>query len=484
MSWMRFLRRSYWDRERSREIEDYLEIEAADNIARGTPPHEAAAAARRKFGNPTLVREEIYRMNTVSWLESILQDVRYGMRTLAVNPGFALVAILSLALGIGANTAIFQLLNAVRLKSLPVRNPHELAEIRIIGGNHGMGMNDSAYAQLTRPMWEQIRRDHPAFSGVFAWNPERMAVGEGKDFQVARGISVSGEFFRVLGVEPFRGRLLEPGDERVCPGNTAVVSYPFWQGKLGGREINGNTKLVVNGSLRQIVGVTPPSFGGLIVGERLDIALPACAPKQFSNNFFEVNVMGRLKAGWTLASASAQLTGMSPAIMAATEITGYDSSTVQKYRQFKLAAYTAATGVSSLRTTYDASLWLLLAITGLVLLIACANLANLMLARASTREREIAVRLALGAARGCVLRQLMVESSLQCGHGRGHGRWTRRVSQPCVGARPFDGRRRHRIEYGTRHARTSIRRRGDDADLPGVRHGSVLSLRAPIRLRR
>ena len=169
MSWTRFFRRARWDKERSKEIDAYLEIETADNIARGMSPADAAGAARRKFGNPTIIREEIYRMNTVSWIESIMQDLRHGLRTMIANPGFSLIAILSLSLGIGANTAIFQLLNAVRLLSLPVKNPHELAEIKIVGGNGGMGINNGSYAQLTRPMWEQIRRDHPAFSSVFAW---------------------------------------------------------------------------------------------------------------------------------------------------------------------------------------------------------------------------------------------------------------------------------------------------------------------------
>lgn len=420
MIWQRFLRRSYWHTERSHEIDSYLETETADNIARGMAPADAASAARRKFGNPTLIQEEIYRMNTVSWLESVAQDLRYGARLLLTSPGFAVVATVSLALGIGANTAIFQLVDAVRLRNLPVKSPHELAEIKILGGNQGMGMN-GPYGELTRPIWEEIRRNHPAFSGVFAWGKQDVSVGEGSELQIANGIVVSGDYFRVLGVKAWRGRPTLPDDERSCPESTAVVSHAYWQSKMGSRQIDANTKLLINGELKQIVGVTPPSFSGLIVGERFDIALPFCQSKEVSRNLFDLTVMGRLRPGLTLSQASAQLAGMSPGIMAATEITGYDVSTSAQYRKFRLGAYPASAGVSYLRKTYDSSLSLLLGITGLVLLIACANLGNLMLARASTREREIAVRLALGAGRTRLLRQLLIESSLLAAIGASLG---------------------------------------------------------------
>ena len=247
MSWRRFLKRKYWDAERRLEIASYLETETADNIARGLSPAEAASSARRTFGNATLVREEIYRMNTISWLETVAQDLRHAARLLAKSPGFAVVAIVSLALGIGANTAIFQLIDAVRLRSLPVRDPHELAEIKIVGGNGGVGMNDP-HGDLTRPIWEEIRRSHPSFSGVFAWSEHQEIVGEGRKAGPVRSLFVTGDTFRTLGVQPWRGRSIGSDDEHACPGSTVMVSHAYWQTKLGSREIDANTKLIVDGS--------------------------------------------------------------------------------------------------------------------------------------------------------------------------------------------------------------------------------------------
>ena len=351
-------------------------------------------------------------------IEVVWADVRYAARSLRRSPGFAVVAALSLALGVGANTAIFQILDAVRLRSLPVRNPQELAEVRIVGGNGGMGLNSGPYGRLTRPIWEELRDHQQALSGAFAWSTSGVRVGSLADLRRAKGLRVSGEFFSALGVEAWRGRLLLPEDEAVaCPASHAVVSYAYWQREMGGRELGRGTTLIVDGDPMDVIGVTPPGFFGLAVGDSFDVARPLCRPKEMRRDVFDLTVMGRLKPGWTIERATAHFDSLSAGILAATEITGYGTETIQKYRRFRLAAYEASAGVSVLRQEYDSSLWLLLGITGLVLLIACANLANLMLARASARAREIAVRVALGASRGRLLGQFLVESGLLAAAG-------------------------------------------------------------------
>ena len=187
-------------------------------------------------------------------------------------------ALLSLGLGIGANTAIFQLLDALRLRALPVSSPHELAEVRIEGGHRGMGVSSGKYPELTRPVWQELQTRQQAFSGMFAWAADQVNIGEGSNLRDSRAILVSGDFFRVLGIRPWRGHLVEPDDEGVCPASKAVVSYAYWQTEMGASEIGSSTTLVVDGERKEIIGVTPPGFSGLSVGDSFDIAFPLSVP--------------------------------------------------------------------------------------------------------------------------------------------------------------------------------------------------------------
>src|SRR5882724_1002510 len=198
-------------------------------------------------------------------------DLKYALRQLLKNPGFTAVAVFTLALGIGANTAIFELLNAVRLKTLPLSKPQELIEVRIIGGNPGMGISDGANAEMTYPLWEQLQKQREAFSGIFAWGAGDLPIGSGVETRMVRSLWTSGEFFSVLGVAPVCGRLFNADDDRrgAGPGGV-VISYAFWQSEFGGQDSAIGKSLTLGDRIFQIVGVTPPAFFGLEVGKRFD----------------------------------------------------------------------------------------------------------------------------------------------------------------------------------------------------------------------
>ena len=408
--------RTRLDSDLDEELRSHIARLADDLQRSGLPRPEAERQARLAFGSPTKAKEQCREQLPAFWLETVAQDLRFGLRILRKNPAFTAIVILTLALGIGANTGIFQLLDAVRLRSLPIHHPEQLAEIQILGGHHGLGLNQD-YGVLTRPLFQEISAKQQAFSGLFAWSVNQRYTGQGADMRRFKALWVSGDFFSILGVQPWRGRLLQPEDQGACPVTHVVVSYGYWQNVLGGRDLRNRIKFVADNDLVEVVGVTPPSFFGMVVGDNFDIAFPFCQPPQpLRRDVFDVSVMGRLKPGWTVDRASAELAVLSPGIFEATTPPNREHEFLDSYKNFRLAATPAETGVSALRE-YDRSLYLLLGISALVLLIACANLANLMLARAGSRQTEIAVRLALGASRARIVRQLLMESVLLAATG-------------------------------------------------------------------
>ena len=433
MSVTRFFRRSRWDDERRRELEAHIAIETDDNITRGFNPQDARALAMRKLGNAALVREEIYQMNTIGWLESVWQDLRYGARVLRRSPGFAAVALLSLALGIGANAAIFQLLDVVRLRTLPLHHPEQIVEVRVAPNKTGRtGSFQGTRPMLTNPIWERIRDGGQSLTDMFAWGTAPLDMSAGGESRPAQGMFVSGGFFHALEGRAARGRLLDASDDvRGCGTPGAVISAAFWQKEFGGAaDVVGKT-IRLDNEVLPIVGVVSQGFSGVEVGRRTDVFVPICARPLLKRADPGIDVpdvwwlaaFGRLKPGVTVEQATAELTARSPGVFQTTLPPKYATADSQGYLAFQLNAFPSGTGVSSLRTRYSTSLTVLLSIAALVLLIACANLANLMLARANARGREIALRLAIGASRRRVFRQLIAESLLLAGVGAFAGIW-------------------------------------------------------------
>ena len=370
-------------------------------------------------------------MDIARSLEAFVGDLKYGARQLRLNPGFATVAVLSLALGIGANSGIFQLLNALRLKGLPVPNSAELVAIEKGPDFFASGWFSARNSAFTYAQVEQITEQQQAFSGVLAFGTEDFNLSQGGEAVYAEGLYVTPNFLEVLGVTPILGSWMAPdADPRDCSGAGALLDYAFWQRQYGGDLSVIGREISLNGRSFPILGVTPASFAGVETGRRFHVAVPLCADGLSSEDgqgrlanmtAWWLTPIARLKPDWSVERAAAHMGEISPVIFRETQPQTYRLDGLEKYLKNKLTAVPAGAGVSSLRRRYEGPLLILLVSTGLVLLIACANLANLLLARASVREREMALRQAVGASSRRVVAQLMSESFLLAGIGAALG---------------------------------------------------------------
>jgi predicted permease len=406
------------DREMAEEFESHLQMQIDDNLRTGMTPAEARRQALLKTGGLSLAQENYRARRGLPFVGTLLRDLQYAGRLLRRSPGFTAVAVLSLALGIGANTAIFTIINAVMLRSLPVEDPSRLVQIK---------RNDNPV--VTNPIWEQIRDHSQAFSGQAAYSEVKFDLADGGQSQPAQALWVSGEFFRVLGVTPAKGRVFDASDDRRGAPPLAVLSHGFWQSHFSGDPAIVGKSIRLDRHLFQIVGVTQPWFRGLNVDHGFDVAVPInCEPLINADRsalneraWWWLRVIGRLRPGESLEQAGQRLKLESPAISRATLPSVWAPDDQRQYLRSVYNVSSAAGGFSPTGRQYRVALFTLMVIVGLVLLIACVNVANLLLARASARQREFAVRMSIGASRWRIVRQMLTESVLLASLGAAGG---------------------------------------------------------------